>query len=248
MLTKSVALENPQVTSVKDAQAAMSAPVLSLWPYKFVTQLLGRLVEEEALNLQTNTPVEAVHLHNDHSTTALTPRGSIHAKHVIFATNAYSAGLLPQYRGTIIPIKALGTHISVPTKEGRTQPPPPPYLSNTYNMGFGGGRDDWLNPRPDGSIVVGGGKWLYKDDKRGWHNSVDDSTLISPAVNHYYDGYMQRHFHGWEDSGAYVDARWTGSMFPNPLTFFVLSYLVFQTIHSAFPWFFFSRLSPPALH
>ena len=53
----------------------MSAPVLSLWPYKFVTQLLGRVLETGDLNLQTNTPVTAVHTHNDHSTTAITPRG-----------------------------------------------------------------------------------------------------------------------------------------------------------------------------
>ena len=216
------------MTSIKGAQAAMSSPVLSLWPYKFVTQLLGRVLETGDLNLQTNTPVTAVRTHSDHSTTAITPRGSIRAKQVVFATNAYSAGLLPQYRGTLIPVKALGTHISVP--EDRNQPP---YLSSTYNIGFGGGRDDWLNPRPDGGIVVGGGKWLYKDDKSVWHNTVDDSTLISPAVNHYYDNYMQRHFRGWEDSGAYVDGIWTGSVFS----------LSLSGIFSSFPFFPFFIIS-----
>jgi hypothetical protein len=67
-----------------------------------------------------------------------------------------------------------------------------------------------LNPRPDGSIVVGGGKWTYEKERELWHNVYDDSTLIEPA-RHYFDGLMQRHFHGWEDSGAETESVWTGS-------------------------------------
>lgn len=40
---------------------------------------------------------------------------------------------------------------------------------------------------------------------------VDDSTLIQGAET-YFDGYMQRHFTGWEDSGAVVSKLWTGIM------------------------------------
>lgn len=43
-----------------------------------------------------------------------------------------------------------------------------------------------------------------------WYGVTDDSKLIEPAKN-YFDGYMQRHFQGWEDSGAFTDRVWTGS-------------------------------------
>jgi hypothetical protein len=34
--------------------------------------------------------------------------------------------------------------------------------------------------------------------------------MIEPA-RHYFDGFMQKHFRGWEESGAYTDKIWTGS-------------------------------------
>lgn len=40
---------------------------------------------------------------------------------------------------------------------------------------------------------------------------MDDSALIEPAA-HYFDTYMQRHFTGWEESGAIVESIWTGIM------------------------------------
>ncbi|KKA22961.1 hypothetical protein T310_3012 [Rasamsonia emersonii CBS 393.64] len=69
----------------------------------------------------------------------------------------------------------------------------------------------YLISRPDGSIIVGGAHHTYKDDRKQWHNTVDDSTLIEPT-KHYYDDYMQRTFKDWEDSGAYVKEIWTGIM------------------------------------
>jgi glycine/D-amino acid oxidase-like deaminating enzyme len=66
-----------------------------------------------------------------------------------------------------------------------------------------------MNPRPDGSIVVGGAQWTYRDDKSLWYDCVDDSTLIPGASTHF-DGLMQREFTGWADSEAYTDHIWTG--------------------------------------
>jgi glycine/D-amino acid oxidase-like deaminating enzyme len=68
------------------------------------------------------------------------------------------------------------------------------HLNNTYNIHFAPLSPkhptgcDYLNPRPDGSIVVGGGSWFYQnkhneksdsgddDDRYAWLNTVDDST------------------------------------------------------------------------
>jgi glycine/D-amino acid oxidase-like deaminating enzyme len=66
-------------------------------------------------------------------------------------------------------------------------------------------------PRLDGSIVVGGAKPRFWHDPKQWYGVTDDSKLIEPAKD-YFDGLMQRHFNGWEESGAYTDMVWTGIM------------------------------------
>ncbi|KAL4947208.1 FAD dependent oxidoreductase [Aspergillus filifer] len=153
-----------RVTLIHGAKAGLSTPVLSLWPYKFVTQLLERAMAKGNINLQTRTPVTAIDSGSIH--TVHTPRGSVRSPVVVHATNGYAAGLL--------------SHCI-----------------------------DYLNPRPDGSIVVGGGKWTYQGNHRLWYNNYDDSTLIEPA-RYYFDGLMQQNFRGWEDSGAVTDSIWTG--------------------------------------
>lgn len=90
--------------------------------------------------------------------------------------------------------------------------PVSPHLSATYNIKYASeGRVDYLNPRPDGGIVLGGGKWTFAQDRHLWYNNWDDSELIQEVLPHF-DGYMQRYFKGWEDSGASVDHLWTGIM------------------------------------
>ncbi|KAK5635692.1 hypothetical protein RRF57_011404 [Xylaria bambusicola] len=178
---------------------------VSSWPYKFVTQLLARAMERNpALNLQTETPVfdvEYVEKSEDGQpeTIIRTSRGSVRAKKVVFATNAYTVGLLPQYKNVITPYKGTASHLAPSPDKG----PVFPHLSHTYNLEFGlNDREtvDYLNPRPDGGIVVGGGKWLYEKDHDLWHDTVDDSTTIDAiAREKYFEGYMQRNFRGWED-------------------------------------------------
>ncbi|KAI1360107.1 FAD dependent oxidoreductase superfamily protein [Xylaria arbuscula] len=206
------------VSSIKGAKVAVSSPACSLWPYKFVTQLLARAMERNpGLNLQTETPVFGVEYveqgeDGQPETIIRTPRGSVRAKKVVFATNAYTAGLLPQYKGVITPYKGTASHLAPPPEKG----PVFPHLSHTYNLEFGlDDREtvDYLNPRPDGGIVVGGGKWLYEKDCHLWHDTVDDSTTFDAITDEkYFEGYMQRNFRGWEDSGTEVDKIWTGIM------------------------------------
>jgi glycine/D-amino acid oxidase-like deaminating enzyme len=201
-----------QVTSIRDAIGAFNVPAASLWPYKFVTGVLSRIISQyqDAINVQTNTPV--ISISRGAGINILeTPRGTLKAGKIVFATNAYTSGLLPAYVNTITPVRGMATHI-VPKQ------PVYPHMTNTYNIHFAPLPDssttgvDYLNPRPNGSIVVGGGAWNYKSDRSLWYNNFDDSTRFPASVEKHWDGYMQRSFLGWEDSEAKSDCTWTGIM------------------------------------
>ncbi|KAI7969800.1 hypothetical protein EIK77_006748 [Talaromyces pinophilus] len=155
---------------------------------------------------QTHTPVTRI------SDTELpdgrwlveTERGSIKAKKILLATNGYTAHLAPQFRDKIVPVRGICSRITVPKDR------PVPFLPYTYSIRHGVGMYDYLIPRPDGSIIVGGAKPKFWHDRSQWYNVTDDSKLIEPAVPHF-DGLMQRTFKGWETSGAKTDRVWTGS-------------------------------------
>ncbi|GAD98150.1 FAD dependent oxidoreductase superfamily [Paecilomyces variotii No. 5] len=196
------------VCGVNNAKGCASFTAGSIWPYRLIIHLL-RIALSRGVNLQTHTPVSEISETPDSSTNRWTvttsSRGSITAKKVIFATNAYTSALLPQYTGKIVPVRGICSRIITPKNN------PSPYLPNTYSLRWSPTIYDYLIPRPDGSIVVGGARADYLSNLSNWYNVVDDSKLIEPAKD-YFDGYMQRHFRGWKDSGAYTDRVWTGVM------------------------------------
>ncbi|CAL5871853.1 uncharacterized protein PFLUO_LOCUS6107 [Penicillium psychrofluorescens] len=193
------------VSGVQDAKACLSYTAGNLWAYKLVMGLLSRVVKSSSVNVQTMTPVTSVTSDSPHHLVQ-TPRGTIRASKVVYATNAYTAGLLPEYSKNIVPCKGICCHITTP--ENKT----PPFLPYTYVVwNKEGDGDSYLISRPDGSIIVGGAQYSYAQQKDIWHNNVDDSTLIEPA-KHYYDTYMQRTFRGWEDSEVKVQEIWSGIM------------------------------------
>jgi glycine/D-amino acid oxidase-like deaminating enzyme len=157
------------------------------------------------VNLQTNTPVTSIapaDIHPKSPTWIVnTPRGSLIGNTIIHATNGYSSALVPELRGKIVPVKGIVARL-VPTNG--------PQLTESYMMRFSDYEYDYMIPRPDGSIVVGGGRrdYYYALDK--WFNVSDDGSLIEGAED-YFDGYMQRHFHGWEDCDVRTEDLWTGS-------------------------------------
>ncbi|KAK9424752.1 putative FAD dependent oxidoreductase [Seiridium unicorne] len=203
-------------TGIKGAAAVIDGPALSLWPYKFVTSLLERVVEMGAF-LYTETPVEAVESAGDDSVVLSTPRGATKAKKVIYATNAYCSALLPQYKGTIVPRKGQNS-ILVPLEKSR-----PPRVTHTVNLFHTSQAADYLVPRPDGNIILGGGMDAYRksDEDRNpdWFDTVDDSTLINEGVKTHFDGTMAKCFRGWEDSDAKAAMTWSGIMGSTPDNF-----------------------------
>ncbi|EED23993.1 FAD dependent oxidoreductase superfamily [Talaromyces stipitatus ATCC 10500] len=193
------------ISGVKGAKACASFTAATLWPYKLILHLTKLILETGLVNLQTHTPVMAVTRQTSGGFIITTPRGATFARKVVYANNAYVSRLLPQYSQAIVPCKGLCTHISVP--EGTRSP----LLNNSYIVREREGIVSYLIPRADGSIVVGGANLKYYPFLEQWYDNVDDSTLIE-EVKDYYDGYMQRNFHGWEETGAKVDKSWTGVM------------------------------------
>jgi glycine/D-amino acid oxidase-like deaminating enzyme len=164
---------------------------------------------QRGVNLQTHTPVTSIKKANTESSThrwkVHTPRGAILAKKLIVATNGYTSAILPQYRAKIVPVRGTCSRIIAPPN-GTV-----PKLTRTYTIRHNAWNYDYLIPRADGSIVVGGARPAFIDNPESWYNVSDDSRVLEDAVR-YFDGYMQRYFRGWEGSGAYTDRVWTGSM------------------------------------
>jgi glycine/D-amino acid oxidase-like deaminating enzyme len=200
-----------QITSIKGAKGAFSVPAASFWPYKFVTHLLEVMVKRwpERLNVQMNTPITSLTTASSSSppTNVLhTDRGPIFAEKVVLATNAYTAGLIPSFKHAITPVRGMASH-------HRPSKPIHPHLTNTYNINFGPSKGvDYLNPRPDGGIVVGGGAWYFAADRNSWCDNFDDAHLFPKHVNAYWHDYMPERFLGWEDGKSVNDYVWTGIM------------------------------------
>lgn len=155
------------------------------------------------LDLQTHTPATSLEVLPDGTYNVVTLHGKINTKKVIVANNAFASTILPEYANKIIPIRSICCHITLP--EDR----PAPKVAGSYGLRLPGHSHDYMIQRPDGTIIVGGGRDTHLHDPMQWYYNTDDTALIEPA-RHYFDTYMQDHFHGWEDSGAKVDYIWTG--------------------------------------
>lgn len=154
-----------------------------------------------------------------------TPRGSIKAAKIVFASNGYTAGIAPEYARKIVPCRGICARITGPNGS------PLPYLLNSYVIRNGPKTYDYLISRPDGSVIIGGARSTFFHDKKTWYDTTNDDELIEPARN-YFDGFMQKSFRGWENTGAVTERVWTGSRSP---TLFPLVYFLF------FAFFLFSQ-------
>ncbi|OAA66942.1 FAD dependent oxidoreductase [Niveomyces insectorum RCEF 264] len=211
-----------RVCGVKGAQACCTFPAAHVWPYKLVMHLLAGAVSRGA-NLQTHTPVTAITdepllvpgSSNSSSSSSsgsngrrwrvTTPRGTVVANKVLLATNGYTAHVAPQFADHIVPVRGICSHIQVPADRVA------PFLPQSYGLRYGPALYDYLIPRNDGSIVVGGARSRFWHDRTHWYGVTDDSKLIEPGAP-YFDGLMQRTFIGWENSDAYTNKVWTGIM------------------------------------
>ncbi|KAL4793157.1 FAD dependent oxidoreductase [Aspergillus venezuelensis] len=200
-----------EFSGIKNAVACFTYKAAHLWPYKLILHLLQNAIAA-GVNLQTNTPVSSITKSSsswEETWTLSTSRGTIKAKTVILATNGYTSSLLPQYQSAITPVRGTCSRIVVPPSHYTHHPEL--RLTKSYMIRHNDWNYDYLIPRSDGSIVVGGARPAFYNQKEKWFNVSDDSKVLEKAVR-YFDGYMQRTFCGWEGSGAYTDRVWTGIM------------------------------------
>jgi glycine/D-amino acid oxidase-like deaminating enzyme len=192
------------VSGVRGAKSCHRYNAARLWPYRLVTHLLQNAISQGA-NLQTFTPVTSISTTNadsiDPHWVVSTPRGLVKTETVVYATNGYTSALVPEMKDKIVPVRGIVARLVGANA---------PKMTDSYMMRFSDYEYDYMIPRPDGSIVLGGGRRDYYKDLDEWFNVYDDSKLIENA-RHYFDGYMQRHFHGWENSGVRTEDIWTGS-------------------------------------
>ncbi|EIM91354.1 FAD dependent oxidoreductase [Stereum hirsutum FP-91666 SS1] len=197
-----------QRTRCPSAHAAAHFPAASLWPYKLVQHLLTMLIEKHGLNLQTNTVVESVEAKDDGSHILHTPRGTLSAQKVIYCSNAYTATLLPEFKGKIAPFRGQCSAI-VPTRavSGTKM------LKETMSYRWGLNDFDYMIQRPkDGIIILGGGRWKAPIELS--IPQTDDSIKIPEFTKHLSEA-MPGYVTGWKrkealNEGLLVD--WTGVM------------------------------------
>ena len=115
-------------------------------PYTLVTSLLRILIKRHLLQLHTNTAVTSITSPTAKSKYYVihTPCGTVTARHVINATNAWIGHLYPEFKGKIIPTRGQVIHV-----EGGGVSVSP------MGWNYGG---EYLIQRPDSSLIFGGGR------------------------------------------------------------------------------------------
>lgn len=162
--------------------AVVTTIAARLWPYKFVARILEDLITSNELggtfNLQTLTPVEGLAPSGDGNGRWMvkTSRGSVEARKVILATNAYTSYLIPKFADLIVPCRGQMSALK----------PLPPLAGNNRlqtSLGFlGDGLDDYLIQRPNesgGHLMFGGGR------QQGPSIGVTDDSVLEVKTAKY---------------------------------------------------------------
>jgi glycine/D-amino acid oxidase-like deaminating enzyme len=88
---------------------AISYRAGALWPYRLVTSILSSLLKDysASFSIETHTAVESISIGTDLKVPFCvhTSRGDIMARHVVHATNGYSAALIPGLLGKLFPLR-----------------------------------------------------------------------------------------------------------------------------------------------
>jgi glycine/D-amino acid oxidase-like deaminating enzyme len=214
--------EARKLTRCPSARAVYKSSAATLWPHKLVLHLLRLCIEKHRLNLQTHTPVREV-LQKTGGWIVKTDRGDVATAQVVYATNAFTATLLPEFLGRIWPMKGQCS-VVIPTKSYSGSDN---MLTASYNLvrswlssfklslkKLRQTENEYLMQRPkDGVIIYGGGRRFMPIEKlRG---NTDDSAPY-PEVIKGLKAELPLYFEGWGDEalGEGMMHAWSGQLRP----------------------------------
>lgn len=198
-----------------DVLGAFKYEAGSISAYRFTVGLL-KVCLEKGLNLQTNTPALSISESGDSgveskSWTVETHRGHVETSQVIVATNGYTAHLLPQMQGVIVPLRGQVTAQKPGT--GLPQKGMDETVSFIYETGY-----EYMITRPPftmdaGTIVIGGGLGTLENEDVEFGNTNDRE--LNPQLSAYLADCTEK-FYGksWgqdADEGR-VLKEWSGIM------------------------------------
>ncbi|KAI1193314.1 FAD dependent oxidoreductase [Nemania serpens] len=199
----------------EDVCGALSYEAGSINAYKFTIGVL-KLCLEKGLNLQTNTPVTGVTKLLGGGYQVDTPRGSIHAKRVVMATNGYTARLLRKFQGIIVPLRG---HVTA-QRPGLNMPTDG--LSYTYSFFYKDGYDYMISRPKDckfgRDIIIGGRLISAVSEGLNEYGTTDDTTEDEDTMRALHDTLPQYFGDNWgdDDPEGRIRTQWTGIMGYDP--------------------------------
>lgn len=211
--------EIPEEFCLPRALGIVAGPGGAIWPYRFVTGVLGQLKEEfpRDLLIETNTPVTGIEEDvSEEGNSRLrysisTSRGVVRTRHVIHCTNAHVGHLVPGLRGRICPIRGQMS-AQHPGQNFRCQGEEHSWIFN-YDRGF-----DYLTQLPQseaGQMMMFGGGFAQGGGGGIADMGVATDSEISLYADIHLSGALSAVFgrNNWGNVARQsVEQMWTGNM------------------------------------
>ncbi|KAF2199067.1 FAD dependent oxidoreductase-like protein [Delitschia confertaspora ATCC 74209] len=206
--------QNPEVEGDEKLVGAFEYLAGRAVPYRIVTGILQSCIKR-GLKLFTNTMVTKVTSVSRESTplnAVWAPTGAIMTPNLIFATNGYTAHLLPEMQSLIVPLRGQMT-MQLPGSSSTLPTPLPTTYSFIYKSGY-----EYMIARPSeqGSdkqqhVLIGGGLCRLPEGGANEYGTCDDGVL-NDDISKYLGGTCSGYF-GKESWGeGMVKNEWTGIM------------------------------------
>lgn len=169
--------------------------VANFWPANFNFAVADKIIEL-GVNIQTHTTAyKVVKDWNNNEYLVHTDRGIIRCKHVVYATNAYTAGIVHELKDTIVPHR------------GQVLVTSPVKLRIKGNMWLDHGYQ-YVIQRKDGRIVLGGARLSAENGEEG----VYDDSKINENVSKSLKSFLLEAWPQLKDETWWIEYEWTGIM------------------------------------
>jgi glycine/D-amino acid oxidase-like deaminating enzyme len=197
-----------------DALGAFVYEAGSISSYRFTIGMLKHCLGK-GVNLQTNTPVEAIEQVDKFDPQAprwivKTPRGSVQTANLVFATNGYTAHLLPKMQGIIVPLRGQITAQRPGSKL--------PGLDTTYSFIYTHGYEYMITRPPGtpdaGTIIIGGGLGTLPSRGATEFGNTSDTQLNNEISTYLYDCTARCFGDNWgqDSKEGRIVKEWSGVM------------------------------------